>query len=228
MNGGSRTRGQADGFGLEILPKLKDVKSRDNRISLVDYVVSYYLHNVDKNAGTDKSTLPLPEPQDVFLAAQVRFDDLNRDLRQLGRDLTRCQKDIESVCADSPEEHLQPFKDKMEAFVLSAQKEHGQTSCHLTTVQRSFQDLVVYFGLKPKAGDKEVTAGHFFTLWFEFCADFKARWKRENKSISKQRLKEAQMSVKRITGEKKVETRKINPNSLKERLRQKEASVSES
>lgn len=88
MNGGNRTRGQADGFALEILPKLKDVKSRvrtsslrflkdvkkrklysrgrerereihrqmemfsvffqDNRISLVDYVVSYYLHNVDK------------------------------------------------------------------------------------------------------------------------------------------------------------------------------------
>lgn len=28
MNGGNRTRGQADGFGLDILPKLKDVKSR--------------------------------------------------------------------------------------------------------------------------------------------------------------------------------------------------------
>jgi len=28
MNGGSGTRGQADGFGLEILPKLKDVKSK--------------------------------------------------------------------------------------------------------------------------------------------------------------------------------------------------------
>lgn len=28
MNGGNRTRGQVDGFGLEILPKLKDVKSR--------------------------------------------------------------------------------------------------------------------------------------------------------------------------------------------------------
>uniref|UniRef100_A0A3Q1JKH7 FH2 domain-containing protein n=1 Tax=Anabas testudineus TaxID=64144 RepID=A0A3Q1JKH7_ANATE len=88
MNGGNRTRGQADGFGLDILPKLKDVKSRDNRISLVDYVVSYYLHNVDQNAGTDKSMFPLPEPQDVFLAAQVKFDDLNRDLRQLGRELT--------------------------------------------------------------------------------------------------------------------------------------------
>ncbi|XP_051816901.1 formin-like isoform X2 [Acanthochromis polyacanthus] len=79
MNGGSRTRGQADGYSLEILPKLKDVKSRDNRISLMDYVVSYYLHNVDKNAGTDKSMFLLPEPQDVFLAAQVKFDDLNSD-----------------------------------------------------------------------------------------------------------------------------------------------------
>lgn len=76
MNGGNRTRGQADGFGLEILPKLKDVKSRvschrvfppsrprllpdknvtacnfppqDNKTNLVDYVVLYYLRNFDK------------------------------------------------------------------------------------------------------------------------------------------------------------------------------------
>ncbi|KAM9355178.1 formin-like isoform 1-T1 [Pholidichthys leucotaenia] len=226
MNGGSRIRGQADGFGLEILPKLKDVKSRDNRISMVDYVVSYYLHNVDKNAGTDKSTFPLPEPQDVFLAAQVKFDDLDRDLRQLGHDLMRCEKDVQKVCCDSSEEHLQPFKDKMEAFVLSARKELTDASNQLTTAQKSFQDLVLYFGLKPKTGEKEVTASYFFMLWFEFCADFKSRWKRENKNISKERLKEAQLSVKKITGEKKVETKKINPNSLKERLRQKEANMS--
>lgn len=35
MNGGSRVRGQADGFGLEILPKLKDVKSRVRHIILL-------------------------------------------------------------------------------------------------------------------------------------------------------------------------------------------------
>nr|XP_043904409.1 formin isoform X1 [Solea senegalensis] len=226
MNGGSRTRGQADGFGLEILPKLKDVKSRDNRISLVDFVVSYYLHNVDKSAGTEKSVFPLPEPQDVFLAAQVKFDDLSRDLKQLARDLASCERSVQRVCSDSPDEHLQPFKDKMEAFVVSARKEHTEASYQLMTVQKSFQDLVLYFGLKPKTGETDVTSGHFFMLWFEFCADFKARWKKENKSISKERLKEAQLSVKRITAEKKVETRKINPNSLKDRLRQKQANVS--
>ncbi|XP_036003136.1 formin isoform X2 [Fundulus heteroclitus] len=225
MNGGSRIRGQADGFGLEILPKLKDVKSRDNRISLVDYVVSYYLHNVDKNGGTEKSLFPLPEPQDVFMAAQVKFDDLSKDLKQLEQNLTRCEKNLQKVCSESPEDHLQPFKDKMEAFVLTARKEHAEASYQLISVQKSFQDVVLYFGLKPKPGETAVTTGHLFMLWFEFCADFKARWKRENKSISKQRLKEAQQSVKRITGEKKVETRKINANSLKERLRQKEAQV---
>lgn len=34
MNGGNGTRGQADGFGLEILPKLKDVKSRVTHLTV--------------------------------------------------------------------------------------------------------------------------------------------------------------------------------------------------
>uniref|UniRef100_A0ACB8G643 Uncharacterized protein n=1 Tax=Sphaerodactylus townsendi TaxID=933632 RepID=A0ACB8G643_9SAUR len=87
MNGGNRTRGQADGFGLEILPKLKDVKSRDTRINLVDYVVIYFLRHYDKEAGTDKSVFPLPEPQDFFQASQLKFEDLIKDLRKLKRDL---------------------------------------------------------------------------------------------------------------------------------------------
>ncbi|KAM8846734.1 formin isoform 1-T2 [Synchiropus picturatus] len=226
MNGGSRLRGQADGFGLEILPKLKDVKSQDNRINLVDYVVSYYLLNIDKNAGTDKSLFPLPEPQDVFMAAQVKFEDLDRDLRQLGRDLSGSENDVQRVCANSPEKHLQPFQDKMEAFLLSARKDQVEATGRLRSAQKSFQELVQYFGLAPKAGEKEVTPAHFFMLWFEFCADFKVRWKRENKNVSRQRLKEAQMSVKRITSDKRVETRTLNANSLKQRLRQKQTSVS--
>ncbi|XP_061103761.1 formin-like [Conger conger] len=225
MNGGNRTRGQADGFALDILPKLKDVKSRDNRINLVDYVVSYYLRNFDQNAGTDKSVFPLPEPQDLFLAAQVKFEDLEKDFRKLKKDLTACEKRVEKVCANSLEEHLQPFKDKMEAFISTAQKEHSAEDDHFKTAQKSFQDTVSYFGLKPKPGDQEVTPGYVFMLWYEFCSDFKNIWKRESKVISQERLKEAQQSVKKITAEKKVETKKINPNSLKERLRQKEAGV---
>ncbi|XP_016384671.1 formin [Sinocyclocheilus rhinocerous] len=228
MNGGSRARGQADGFGLEILPKLKDVKSRENHISLLDYIVSYYLRHLDKNAGTEKSIFPLPEPQDVFLSSQVKFDDLSKDLRKLNRDLTVCEKDVLTVCTNSSHEHVHPFKVKMDFFIGNAQKELITVEHQVISAHKSFCDLVEYFGLKPRSGEPEILPGHVFTLWFEFCSDFKIRWKRENKVISKQRIKEAQQSVRNMTAENKIETRRAHANGLKERLRLKEASLTTS
>uniref|UniRef100_A0A8C9NB74 Formin 1 n=1 Tax=Serinus canaria TaxID=9135 RepID=A0A8C9NB74_SERCA len=226
MNGGNRTRGQADGFGLEILPKLKDVKSRDNGINLVDYVVIYYLRHCDKEAGTDKSIFPLPEPQDFFQASQVKFEDLIKDLRKLRRDLEASEKQMKLVCRESSEEHLQPFKEKLEEFFQKAKEERKKEENSLENAQKCFEETVGYFGIKPKAGEKEITPNYVFTVWYEFCSDFKTIWKRESKSISKERIKVAQQSVSKLTAEKKVETKKINPTaSLKERLRQKEASV---
>ncbi|XP_009688248.1 formin-1 isoform X2 [Struthio camelus] len=226
MNGGNRTRGQADGFGLEILPKLKDVKSRDNGINLVDYVVMYYLRHCDKEAGTDKSIFPLPEPQDFFQAAQVKFEELIKDLRKLKRDLEVSEKQMKLVCRESSEEHLQPFKKKLEDFFRKAKEEHKKEESSLENAQKCFEETVGYFGIKPKPGEKEITPNYVFMVWYEFCSDFKTIWKRESKSISKERIKVAQQSVSKLTAEKKVETKKINPTaSLKERLRQKEASV---
>ncbi|XP_068049168.1 formin-1 isoform X4 [Anomalospiza imberbis] len=226
MNGGNRTRGQADGFGLEILPKLKDVKSRDNGINLVDYVVIYYLRHCDKEAGTDKSIFPLPEPQDFFQASQVKFEDLIKDLRKLKRDLEASEKQMKLVCKESSEEHLQPFKEKLEEFFQKAKEEWKKEENSLENAQKCFEETVGYFGIKPKPGEKEITPNYVFTVWYEFCSDFKTIWKRESKSISKERIKVAQQSVSKLTAEKKVETKKINPTaSLKERLRQKEASV---
>ncbi|XP_054572354.1 formin-1 isoform X2 [Eptesicus fuscus] len=226
MNGGNRTRGQADGYSLEILPKLKDVKSRDNGINLVDYVVKYYLRYYDQEAGTEKSVFPLPEPQDFFLASQVKFEDLIKDLRKLKRQLEASEKQMAVVCKESPKQYLQPFKDKLEEFFQKAKKEHKMEESHLENAQKSFETTVGYFGMKPKSGEKEITPNYVFMVWYEFCSDFKTIWKRESKNISKERLKMAQESVSKLTSEKKVETKKINPTaSLKERLRQKEASV---
>ena len=48
MNGGNIARGQADGFELDILPKLKDVKCKDNSTNLMHYLVSVYIEKFDK------------------------------------------------------------------------------------------------------------------------------------------------------------------------------------
>ena len=48
MNAGNRTRGQADGFDIEVLGKLTDVRTSDGSCSLLQYVVRYYVTHVDQ------------------------------------------------------------------------------------------------------------------------------------------------------------------------------------
>jgi len=52
MNGGNRQRGQADGFGLEILPKLRDVKSKGEEII-------YYLRFVVLHVSSAPTRYPI-------------------------------------------------------------------------------------------------------------------------------------------------------------------------
>ena len=47
LNTGNATRGMADGFRLDILSKLKDLRSQDGSINLLHYIVKrYYLHKM--------------------------------------------------------------------------------------------------------------------------------------------------------------------------------------
>ncbi|MBN3320315.1 FMN2 protein, partial [Atractosteus spatula] len=192
MNGGNRTRGQADGFALDILPKLNDVKSSDSSRSLLSYIVSYYLRHFDEDAGRESCLFPLPEPQDLFQASQMKFEDFQKELRKLRKDLNACTTETEKVCRDSSEDHLQPFKNKMEEFLSQAKVDLELQETQLTEAHKSFLELTVFFSVKPKMGEKEVSPNTFFSLWHEFCTDFKDLWKKENKLILQERLREAE------------------------------------
>lgn len=50
-----------------------------------------------------------------------------------------------------------------------------------------FLELTVYFSVKPKAGEKEASPNTLFSIWLEFSSDFKDGWKKENKTILKER-----------------------------------------
>nr|XP_023686731.1 formin-2 isoform X4 [Paramormyrops kingsleyae]XP_023686732.1 formin-2 isoform X4 [Paramormyrops kingsleyae]XP_023686733.1 formin-2 isoform X4 [Paramormyrops kingsleyae] len=192
MNGGNRTRGQADGFALDILPKLKDVKSSDNVKSLLSYIVSYYLRHFDEDAGRETCVYPLPEPQDLFQASQMKFEDFQKDLRKLRKDLNACNVETGKVCRESSEQHLQPFKDNMDTFLHQAKTELDDQDVKLTETHKIFLDLTVFFSVKPKMGEKEVSPNTFFSVWHEFSTDFKDMWKKENKLILQERLKVAE------------------------------------
>uniref|UniRef100_A0A3Q3QI52 FH2 domain-containing protein n=1 Tax=Monopterus albus TaxID=43700 RepID=A0A3Q3QI52_MONAL len=192
MNGSNRTRGQADGFSLDILPKLKDVKSSDSTKSLLSYIVAYYLRHFDEDAGRDTCVYPLPEPHDLFQASQMKFEDFQKELIRLRKDLRACISEVEKVCKVSEEDDLQPFKDKMEDFLTQAKSELEKLEAQLSSTHKLFLELTVFFAVKAKGGEKEVSPNTFFCVWHEFSSDFKDQWKKENKIILKERLKAAE------------------------------------
>lgn len=84
MNGGNRQRGQADGFGLEILGKLKDVKSKDPKITLLHFIVKTYIERCRKGGcAISDLVLPIPAPNDVDKSLSIDFDECKLQLKAL-------------------------------------------------------------------------------------------------------------------------------------------------
>ncbi|XP_078674685.1 uncharacterized protein LOC144912825 [Branchiostoma floridae x Branchiostoma belcheri] len=233
MNGGNRTRGQADGFQLEILAKLKDVKGKhcpkDGKTSLLHYLVIYFINNFDKAAGTEHAKLPIPEPNDINQATLVKFDDIGKDLRKLKRDIDGCEKKVAEVVNSSEDKYIQPFKDNMEIFIKKAQKEHKEQEDNLDSCQKRFQQVVIFFGVRPRPGDTEVTPPYFFSLWTAFCRDFKDIWKKEQNKHAKKKVETAKKKVQEMKEEKKSQVastqRKARPGGLKAKLVTKSKSI---
>ncbi|KAL1769839.1 formin-2 [Sigmodon hispidus] len=214
MNAGNRTRGQADGFGLDILPKLKDVKSSDNSRSLLSYIVSYYLRNFDEDAGKEQCVFPLAEPQELFQASQMKFEDFQKDLRKLKKDLKACEVEASKVYQASSEEHMQPFKENMEQFISQAKIDQESQETALTETHKCFLETTAYYFMKPKLGEKEVSPNVFFSVWHEFSSDFKDSWKKENKLILQERVKEAEEVCRQKKGKSLYKVKPRNDSGI--------------
>ncbi|XP_029082014.1 formin-2 [Monodon monoceros] len=221
MNGGNKTRGQADGFGLDILPKLKDVKSSDNSRSLLSYIVSYYLRNFDEDAGKEQCVFPLPEPQDLFQASQMKFEDFQKDLRKLKKDLRACEVEAGKVYQVSSKEHIQPFKENMEQFIIQAKIDQEAEENSLTETHKCFLETTAYFFMRPKIGEKEVSPNVFFSIWHEFSSDFKDFWKKENKLILQERVKEAEEVCRQKKGKSLYKIKPRHDSGIKAKISMK-------
>lgn len=83
MNGGT-ARGQADGFSLTVLTKLRDVKTQDNSSTLVAYLV-HLLCKDDPDSGTDLAQPPVPEPTLFRQYVEGGLSQVEGGLSQIGK-----------------------------------------------------------------------------------------------------------------------------------------------
>ena len=72
MNGNTQ-RGQADGFHLDVLLKLRDVKAKDSDVNLLHYTVKQYLKQHERGHDKNKNESRLPSPVSLSNAAQVNI-----------------------------------------------------------------------------------------------------------------------------------------------------------
>uniref|UniRef100_A0A8D2ARX0 Diaphanous related formin 3 n=1 Tax=Sciurus vulgaris TaxID=55149 RepID=A0A8D2ARX0_SCIVU len=141
MNAGSRNA-QTFGFNLSSLCKLKDTKSADQKTTLLHFLVEIceekypaILNFVDDLEHLDK-------------ASKVSVEMLEKNLKQMGRQLQQIEKDLETF--PPPEDSHDKFVTKMSSFVISAKEQYGKLKKLLENMEKLYQSVMVYYAIDVK------------------------------------------------------------------------------
>lgn len=92
-----------------------------------------------------------------------------------------CQKTTEKVISSCSEEHIQPFKDKMEAFITMASKKIESRFMKIEECKVVFVKTLKFYKYMPKTNGTidETTPSQFFEYWTSFTNDFNGIYKKE-------------------------------------------------
>jgi len=228
MNGGNRQRGQADGFSIDILPKIKDVKSNNNSSNLLAYIVRLCIVRYDEQRGTQEAALPVPEPSDLEKCQHIDFDVERGECEKVKRQLEKAKSSTTKIFEQSPEELREPFQGHMVAFLTSAEGQLGDLGELLEDCQRRFLHTMRFYKFMPKMGKlEEAKPADFFCLWFPFCQDYKNLWKKEQVRVQREMLKEErQRHKKKKESLQNVEIKKTPAGGLKAKLQRRKTQSS--
>ncbi|BFF96336.1 protein cappuccino [Drosophila madeirensis] len=220
MNGGNRQRGQADGFNLDILGKLKDVKSKERQTTLLHFIVRTYIAQRRKEGVHPLDIrLPIPEPADVERAAQIKFEDVEKHINELKKKFLVFKRTTAKVLAASSEDIMEPFKSKMEEFTDSADTAMAKLDRMLEDGRELFLETMRFYHYSPETQTLEdCTPDQFFECWTHFTNDFKDIWRKEIENLInelKKKSKQVQVESRRNVSTKVEKNGRL---SLKERM----------
>lgn len=159
MNAGSRNA-QTFGFDLSSLCKLKDTKSADQKTTLLHFLVDVceekhpdVLHFVDELAHLDR-------------ASRVSVEMLEKNLKQMGRQLQQLEKNLETF--PPPEDSHDQFVMKMSSFIISAKEQYEKLSTLLDSMTQLYQSVMGYYAVDVK----KVSVEEFFNDLNNFRTSF--------------------------------------------------------
>ncbi|XP_013404038.1 formin-J isoform X2 [Lingula anatina] len=203
MNGGTQ-RGQADGFELQALSKVKDIKSVDGSINLLQHIIRTYCNEFEENSGKNTSKFDVPEMQTLQQAASVSLDEIKATLERTQDELARHKTKAEKIYEETEAHLIQPFKNYMEEFFETAEDTHLSQMQKYTASTFSFEGVVAFFTFRNE--NDQATPSAFFGIWVSFLTDASALWKIEQRRIAREMFERVQSRRKTRAATTKIAT----------------------
>jgi len=146
MNGGNKDRGQADGFEIELLPKLNDTKNSSNTMTLLQYVAKVAAARIPE---ANKLSEELKSVFEVGVLA-----DMVKESNELASAFKECKRNAQLVILNpcgSPSEDL--FEAKMSSFFDEYESQVDELVKVTDKTVRTYVKLVLFFSVGGEDGD---------------------------------------------------------------------------
>ncbi|XP_078267132.1 protein diaphanous homolog 1-like [Rhinoraja longicauda] len=181
MNAGSRNAG-AFGFNISFLCKLKDTKSSDQKMTLMHFLAELCEEQYPEVIHFTEDL------NHVEKASRVSAEMLQKNVDQMGKQIARLQKDIDSFPQSN--DNQDKFVEKMTSFITGAREQFDKLSDIHKTMEEDFEELGRYFVFDSKKISVEEFFGdlsNFKSMFSQSVAENKKRKEAEEK-IKKAKL----------------------------------------
>jgi diaphanous 1 len=163
LNGGTK-KGGAHGFMLKDLEKLLQVKTTDNKGTLMHYLSNYL------NEQKTELVSFVNELKPVMDACSVNFGELFKDFNGQKKQLNSLKKEAETANGLGSEN----FKRRMLLFISDAETLLTTTDKELNLSWAALSTIMIGWGEKePKQGSDPDPASNFFEQISKFCKAYK-------------------------------------------------------
>ncbi|KAJ6253358.1 protein diaphanous [Anaeramoeba flamelloides] len=179
MNGGSY-RGGASGFNLEILPKLKDTKSPNDRtLSLMNYISTLITEKYPKVLNILNNILIFDK------ASEVDLSHINQNMNSINTKLLNLEEELnffkENESSLQKEDNFYPI---MNNFYINANVSFRNVKLKFEKANKKFKETHEYFGI---TNQKNYSPMVFFSLITDCLKDLRMAGKQNIKKIENQK-----------------------------------------
>eukprot|EP00727_Mastigamoeba_balamuthi_P010431 m51a1_g601 hypothetical protein (1062) ;mRNA; r:75000-78578 len=161
VNGGNATRGQADGFNIEVIDKIVELKDTTAKGTLFEFAMRY----------VTTRTLPDDLPH-VAEAATVEFKTIQGNFNRLAKELEEIKINCQEVLSAAEVGADDPFRKILPGFVAEAERKLVNMRNEVVHTEAVFLETVDFF-----TGSRDRTLQHttdsFFGIWSRVVTNFK-------------------------------------------------------